>query len=304
MKIWTKILLFFPIWLFFLVVFYGVVLLLYPAALTGSKTEFNNLFSSNYGFMLLSQIAIFFGTFSAIIFVSKILDKQKLNYLSSMFNSSGLLSGIVLGTIEILLIILILALSTKLRITFNGISLNILIYALVFFIVAITEEALSRGFIFANLYNQTNKYLAIILSSIIFSMMHAFNSFFSWAGMANIVLIGIFSCQLYLKKMNLSIPIGFHFIWNFLQGPVFGFSVSGLSTQGIFKIESFSSSGFPFEGFGLEGSLITTFIISFFIVYFYVTNTRKIISADKLNSLTSNEVNLEIVSDYESSKQH
>ena len=294
MNTWTKILLFFPIWLFFLVIFYGIVFLIYPESFSGSKTEFNTLISTNYGFLLISQVAVFLGTFSAIIFVSKVLDKQKLVFLNSMLKPGGLVFGMLLGTLEIFLIILILSLTTKIVITFQVFSINIFIYAVVFFLIAITEEALSRGFIFANLYKESYKYLAITISSVLFGLMHAFNTSFSWIGMVNIVLIGILFCQLYLKKMNLSIPIGFHFIWNFLQGPVFGFSVSGFSTQGIFKIESFSGSKFPFEGFGLEGSLISTWVIIFFIVYFYVTSTRKIMRSNNIVSSSLNVAELKV----------
>ena len=288
MNIWTKILLFFPLWLLFSAIFYGIVFLIYPESYSGSKTEVDTLISTDYGFLLISQVAVFLGTFSAIFFVSKVIDKQKPAFLNSMLKPEGLLFGVVLSAIEILLIIFILSLTTKIIITFHGFNISILLYAVIFFLVAVSEEALSRGFIFANLYNQSNKYLSIIISSLIFSLMHAFNSSFNWIGMLNIVLIGIFFCQLYLKGMNLSVPIGFHFSWNLLQGPVFGFSVSGFTTQGILKIESFSGSKFPFEGFGLEGSLISTLIISFFIVYFYVTNTRKIMHSEKIEPSSIN----------------
>ena len=281
MNIWTKILLFFPIWLLFLVLFYGIVFLIYPESFSGSREEFETLISTNYGFLLFSQVAVFLSTFSAIFFVSKVIDKQKPAFLNSMLKPEGLLFGIVLGTIEILLILLILSLTTKIIINFNGFKISILLYLIIFFIIAVSEEAISRGFIFANLYNHSNRYLAIIISSLIFSIMHAFNSSFNWIAMLNIVLIGIFFCQLYIKRMNLSIPIGFHLSWNLLQGPIFGFSVSGFTTQGILRIESFSRSKFPFEGFGLEGSLISTLVISFFIVYLYVTNTRKIMHSRK-----------------------
>jgi membrane protease YdiL (CAAX protease family) len=233
-------------------------------------------------------VAVFLGTFSAIFFFSKVIDKQKPSFLNSMLNPEGLLFGVVIGAIEILLIILILSLTTKTKITFHGFNISILLYAIIFFLIAVSEEAMSRGFIFANLYNQSNKYFSIIISSLIFSLMHAFNSSFNWIGMLNIFLVGIFFCQLYLKRMNLSIPIGFHFSWNLLQGPVFGFSVSGFTTQGILKIENFSGSKFPFEGFGLEGSLISTLVISFFIVYLYVTNTRKIMLSEKIEPSSIN----------------
>jgi len=284
MKIWTKILIFFPLWLLFSAIFYGIVFLIYPESYSGSKTEFDTLISTDYGFLLISQVAVFLGTFSAIFFVSKVISKQKPTFLNSMLKPEGLLFGVGLGAIEILLIIIILTLTTKTKITFHGFNISILLYAIIFFLITVSEEAMSRGFIFTNLYNQSNKYFSIIISSLIFSLMHAFNSSFNWIGMLNIFLIGIFFCQLYLKWMNLSIPIGFHFSWNLLQGPIFGFSVSGFTTQGVLKIESFSGSKFPFEGFGLEGSFISTLVIGFFIVYFFVTNTRRIMSPGKIAS--------------------
>ena len=282
MNSWTKIVLFFPLCLVFSVIFYGLVFLLYPESFSGSKIEFDTLISNNYGFLLLSQVAIFLGIFSTIFFISKFIDKQKPAFLNSMFKPKGLIFGMGLGAIAIALIVLFISLSTKIKVTFNGFSINILVYIVLFFLVAVSEEAMSRGFIFTNLYNQSNSYVAIIISSLLFSLMHAFNASFNWIGMMNIFLIGVFFCQLYLRRMDLSIPIGFHFTWNLFQGSVFGFSVSGCTSQGIFKIESFSGVKFPFEGFGLEGSLITSLVIIFLIVYFYLTNTRMIIRSSKI----------------------
>ena len=268
--------------------------MIYPESFSGSKIEFDTLISNNYGFLLLSQVAMFLGIFSAIFFVSKFIDKQKPAFLNSMLNPKGLLMGAILGVIEILLIILLISLGTKIKVTFNGFNANIVVYIVLYFLVAISEEAMSRGFIFTNLYNQSNSYVAIIISSLIFSLMHAFNSSFNWIGMLNIFLIGIFFCQLYLKRMDLSIPIGFHFSWNLFQGTVFGFSVSGFTSQGILKIESISGTKFPFEGFGLEGSLISTLVITFFIVYFYITNTRKILHSSKVESSSKNIAALKV----------
>lgn len=297
MNIWAKILLFFPIWLFFSVLFYGIVFLIYPESYSASKTEFYTLISTDYVFLFISQAALFFSTFSAILFVSKVIEKSKPIFLNSMLNPKGLLLGTVLGIIGILLIILIISITTKITITFNGFSKGFLIYMVIFFLIAVTEEAMSRGFIFANLYNQSNKYLSIPISSLIFSLMHAFNDSFNWIGMLNIFLVGILFCQLYLKKMSLSLPIGFHFSWNLFQGPVFGFSVSGFTTQGILKIESFSGSKFSFEGFGLEGSLISTWVISFFIIYFYVSSTRNIIHSNNIDSSFLNVTDLKVIHD-------
>ncbi|MBK9392289.1 MAG: CPBP family intramembrane metalloprotease [Bacteroidetes bacterium] len=189
-----------------------------------------------------------------------------------MFHFRGILYGIVLGLIEIFIILLIISSSYKVEVTFNNIGIEILWYIVIFFCVAISEELMSRGFIFQNLYKNSNKHLAILISSLIFSLLHSFNSSFNIFGMINILLIGILLCLLYLKNMNLSIPIGFHFSWNLLQGPILGFSVSGLNTSSIFEIINKRSDDFPFSDFGLEGSLISTIVLGVFVIYFYFFN--------------------------------
>ena len=285
---WIKILLFVPIWLMFSAIFYSIVYLIYPNSFSLSKNEFDTLMANDFGFLLISQLAVFFGTFSAILFISKFIDKKKPTFLKSMLSLNGMLLGIVLGAIEIILIIIILSITIKIRITFQSLSTNILWYIIIFFIVAISEETLSRGYIFTNLYNQTNKYLAIFISSLIFSLMHFFNSSMNWIGILNIVLVGIFFCQLYLIRMDLSIPIGFHFSWNLFQGPVFGFSVSGFTTQSILNIEDFSGTKFSFENFGLEGSLISTCVlvvsILFYFIYYskYWSGSKRVLSSQNL----------------------
>ena len=294
MNSWTKILLFFPLLLVFSFVYFGIVFLIYPGSFTGSRIEFDTLISNDHGFLLLSQVALLLGIFTTILFISKFFDKQKPAFLNSMLNPKGLIYGMALGAIAISVIVLLISLTTKIELSFNGFNINILVYIVLFFLVAISEEAMSRGFIFTNLYNQSNSYIAIIVSSLIFGLMHAFNSSFNWIGMLNIFLIGIFFCQLYLKRMDLSIPIGFHFCWNLFQGTVFGFSVSGMTSHGIFKIERLSGAKFPFEGFGLEGSLICTLVIIILIVWFYISNTRKIISSDKIELSSINIAKLKV----------
>ena len=192
-----------------------------------------------------------------------------------MLRPAGLLQGMTIGLLGIFSVLMILSLSTKLVIKFNGIPNEFLIYVVVFFLVAVTEETLSRGFIFANMYSHGNRYIAFFLSSLIFSLLHAFNSSFNWISMLNIFLVGIFLCQMYIRGMSLAMPIGFHFAWNLFQGPVFGFSVSGFSASGIFSIAKSAGDKFSFEGFGLEGSVISTIVLVLFIVADILYGARK-----------------------------
>lgn len=275
MNCWVKIVAFIPLWFIFSGLFSGVVFLIYPDSYTGSRAEFEMLMKTNFVFLFLSQLAVFMGTFSTIFFISKFMDRKKPAYLKSMMNLNGILTGSLIGILGIILIIVLLSFSNKVKITYQGIGIEFVWYVFLFLLVAVTEEAMTRGFILNNFFNEINKYLAIVLSSIIFCLMHVLNFGFTYIGMMNLFIVGLFLCQLYLLKMNLSIPIGFHLTWNLFQGPVFGFPVSGLAIKGIFNVENISGEKFSFENFGLEGSLITTAIITLLIFYLYLTHTHK-----------------------------
>jgi len=107
--------------------------------------------------------------------------------------------------------------------------------------------------------------------------MHFFNSNFSWVGFLNIFLVGILFSQFFLMKNNLSIPIGFHFGWNFIQGPILGFSVSGFPTNSVIEVVDNSYHEFNFGGFGLEGSLACTSILICLIALIFFLHTKKAI---------------------------
>ena len=83
----------------------------------------------------------------------------------------------------------------------------------------------------------------------------------------NLFLAGIVLGIYYIHKSNLWLPIGMHLTWNFFQGPVFGFEVSGIEAESIIN-QSVSGSDLLTGGaFGFEGSLLCTFAIVLMILY-------------------------------------
>jgi membrane protease YdiL (CAAX protease family) len=269
MNVWLRILILFPILFIFSALFYGAVFLIFPELYSASRTEYELLMSTNFSILFLTQIALLLGTISSILFVSKIINKESPLFLKSMMNIKGLLVGIFLGIFLILLTVTLMSFFNPLKIRYQGFDIRSFFYLVIFFIVAISEEMLSRGYIFYNLFSSINKLFAILSSSLIFALMHVFNSSLNTVGFINLILAGILFTLLYLSKMNLSIPIGIHFSWNFFLGPVLGFSVSGFVTNSVFKTEYASGKVFSFQGFGLEGSFFLTLIIIPFIIYFF-----------------------------------
>lgn len=115
-----------------------------------------------------------------------------------------------------------------------------------------------RGYVLINLMDSMNKYIALVLSSLLFSAMHLMNANMSLVPAINIFLAGILLGIYFIHKGNLWFPIGMHFTWNFFQGPIFGFEVSGHITNSIIVQEIAGHELLTGGKFGFEGSLIAT----------------------------------------------
>ena len=113
----------------------------------------------------------------------------------------------------------------------------ILVPAALFVCVGFYEELVSRGYQLTNLAEGLNGVavgpkgaivLAWVLSSSVFAAIHLFNPNTNVLSTLNIFLAGMMLGAGYILTGQLAIPIGLHTTWNFFQGNVFGFPVSGL----------------------------------------------------------------------------
>jgi membrane protease YdiL (CAAX protease family) len=96
-----------------------------------------------------------------------------------------------------------------------------------YIIVALNEETAIRGYLLQNLAQGLNTVWAILISSLLFGLLHAANPFATWTSALYLVIAGVFLAAGYLATGSLWLPIGLHLGWNFFQGTVFGFPVSG-----------------------------------------------------------------------------
>lgn len=135
-------------------------------------------------------------------------------------------------------------------------------------LVALTEEIAFRGFVLGHLLAVgVNRFVALFLSSALFSLMHIFNPNFSLIAFLNILLAGILIGSTYIYTRNLWFAIALHLFWNWLQGPILGFEVSGGRLGGtLLSLELPEENIINGGTFGFEGSILCTALMIIAIV--------------------------------------
>ena len=145
--------------------------------------------------------------------------------------------------------------------------LAILIPAALFLCVGFYEELISRGYQLRNAAEGLNfpgvgprnaVLLAWVLSSAFFGYLHATNPNATLLSTVNVAVAGLMLGAGYVLTGELAIPIGLHVTWNFFQGAVFGFPVSGLKVGGATFLSLDQGGPDLWTGgrFGPEGGLL------------------------------------------------
>ncbi len=158
--------------------------------------------------------------------------------------------GLVLGaiTMSIVAVIIIAIGDVKLvnPISKPQVSISLLYGLIGFIFVGFGEEILSRGYIMSVLKQTRNKWLILIGPALIFAYM-------------------------FMKSKNIWMPIGYHITWNYFQGYIWGFEVSGISVNGLYKVENVTNNIINGGAFGPEGGIIVTIVtcLTFGFVYWF-----------------------------------
>lgn len=151
-------------------------------------------------------------------------------------------------------------------------SLGIML--LVFGLASWFEELLARGYWLQNLSEGLNLSLGVLLSSLLFSFAHAYNANVSWQAYMGLFLSGLFFALCYLRTRQLWLPIGVHLGWNFFEGNIFGFPVSGAYFYQLIRQTVNGPDIITGGAFGPEGGLIVVpvLLMGTFIVFLYTWN--------------------------------
>jgi membrane protease YdiL (CAAX protease family) len=125
-----------------------------------------------------------------------------------------------------------------------------------FVLVGFSEELLSRGWILQVLERGRGTCAAVIGSAAVFALLHAFNPGFGLTALLGLFLAGLLFAQAYLTTRQLWLPMALHLSWNFSEGPLFGFPVSGLPAEGLLRVTPTGPEVLTGGAFGPEAGLV------------------------------------------------
>ncbi|WP_416442997.1 lysostaphin resistance A-like protein [Leeuwenhoekiella sp. A16] len=179
--------------------------------------------------------------------------------------------GVLGGGVIMIIGFLILIAFNEINFTnffYDGIQL--LLSVLLFVSVAVLEEVLLRGYILRNLMISFNKYVALVISSLLFASMHLANPNMDLFSFIDLFLAGILLGISYIYTKNLWFPIGLHLGWNFFQS-LLGFNVSGQDFYSLVEFKIAEANTFNGGAFGFEGSILSIIaeILFIFTIWYY-----------------------------------
>jgi membrane protease YdiL (CAAX protease family) len=118
--------------------------------------------------------------------------------------------------------------------------------------IAILEEFVFRLLLFYSLVEFIkSRAIIVIIVSVLFSIFHMPETpilFFSY------FLGGVMYGCSYIKFQNILVPIAIHFSWNYVQGAIFGYPVTGSISDGLLSISIIPDIAFNGGDQGPEGS--------------------------------------------------
>jgi len=142
-------------------------------------------------------------------------------------------------------------------------------------LIAISEELVFRGYILNNLLQSFNKWTALIISSVLFTIFHLSNPGISTIPIATLFLGGILFGINYIYTKNLWFSIFLHFSWNLFQGPFTGYKVSGINFPSLLQTDLKGDISITGGDFGFEGSFVATALLLITVLGLWLVYEKK-----------------------------
>lgn len=206
---------------------------------------------------------------------------QKRNPRKVGFTKGGVLKeygfGIIAGFVVFSAAVLIALATGSMKLSFDGGSAILIVFAIGFMIQGMAEEVLCRGYMMCSVARRYPLWVAILTNSILFAALHLLNAGISVLAFVNLVLYGIFASLYFVRRGNIWGIGAFHSVWNFVQGNFYGIQVSGTNKMTSVFASTFTEGKEVINGgaFGLEGGIAVSIVMAIGIVLLYLEPWKK-----------------------------
>jgi len=169
--------------------------------------------------------------------------------------------GTVLGAIPICLILGLAMLAgygtvAPGTLTVTGLATALLPTLMAAFLFAGWEELVLRGYLLRQLSLGFNPLAAVIITGVVFGLLHSGNPGANWQGVLYTAIGGTLMALLVFRYGSLWLMIGYHFGWNATASGIFGLELSGLDEQVSVFASTLSGPDWLTGGdYGFEASL-------------------------------------------------
>ena len=236
-----------------------------------------------YHYILYYELFSFVFILLLFIFWVKFIEKNPLSTLGFVKKNwlKYLGWGILISLLQMGVIALVYQVGGIGTFELNELSLEPILFILGLFpfwlLQGGTEEVATRGWLLTRIAARTNLPLAIGISSSLFGILHLGNSGVTFISLLNIVLDGVLAGLLLIYTDSIWLVVAQHGTWNYVQGNLLGFQVSGTGADAsIFSFTMGSGPDWLTGGeFGAEGSIITTLVLLVSVVIVYRLGERR-----------------------------
>ncbi|HEX4372213.1 MAG TPA: CPBP family intramembrane glutamic endopeptidase [Puia sp.] len=273
---WLRVLLFCVAYFAIILLIATPIILLVKSSVDDPKTDITALMNGDYLWVTILLTALVL--FILVFIFRKFIDRQ--TFASLGFELDGFFadaaSGFFIAPAILGIGTIILYFSGHLLwLDVNADFSKLFIAFGMVVIIAFSEELVFRGYILNNLMQSFNKWIALFISAILFAAAHSLNPGINLLSVGGLFLAGILLGINYIYTKNLWFAILFHLSWNFFQGPILGYKVSGVSVPTLLEQELKGDTVITGGDFGFEASMINILLLLIAISVLYFIYEKK-----------------------------
>lgn len=224
------------------------------------------------------------------LLIVRVIEKRSTQTMGLPFHEAGdkkraafsYIRGLGIGLCMMLIVFLLLLVTGQARVAGFGLDASaitlFILYIFMWIPQGASEEIMTRGYMLPRLSAKFRRPAAVAITSLFFGLLHTGNSGFSIIAFMNLILIAVFFAMLSIHTQEIWTVCAVHSVWNFAQGNLFGFEVSGIvPTASLFQTESVKTGRDILTGgaFGPEGGLIVSGVILISILILVLIHQKK-----------------------------